>query len=57
MGADRALQREHTVVDDDLSLQLQVVTEELAGAQGESWSELPLAEQDRYYDLAKKEQR
>lgn len=29
--------------------------EELAGAEGERWSELPLAEQDRYYDLAKKE--
>jgi MazG family protein len=29
--------------------------EELAAAQGESWRELPLAEQDRYYDLAKEE--
>jgi len=29
--------------------------EELAAACGENWSELPLAEQDRYYDLAKKE--
>lgn len=29
--------------------------EELAAAGGESWTELPLAEQDRYYDLAKKE--
>lgn len=29
--------------------------EELAGAQGERWSELPLAEQDRYYELAKEE--
>ena len=29
--------------------------EELAAAQGETWAELPLAEQDRYYDLAKKE--
>jgi len=29
--------------------------EELARLRGERWSELPLAEQDRYYDLAKKE--
>ena len=29
--------------------------EELAAARGERWSELPLADQDRYYDLAKKE--
>ncbi|MGZ8782539.1 MAG: nucleoside triphosphate pyrophosphohydrolase [Gaiellaceae bacterium] len=29
--------------------------EQLAAGQGERWSELPLAEQDRYYDLAKKE--
>ena len=29
--------------------------EELAAAQGERWSELPLDEQDRYYDLAKEE--
>jgi nucleoside triphosphate diphosphatase len=29
--------------------------EELARAQGENWAELPLADQDRYYDLAKKE--
>jgi MazG family protein len=29
--------------------------EELAQAQGETWSELPLAQQDRYYDLAKEE--
>ena len=29
--------------------------EELAAAQGERWSELPLEEQDRYYDQAKKE--
>ena len=29
--------------------------EELAGAQGERWSELPLDEQDRYYDRAKEE--
>jgi MazG family protein len=29
--------------------------EELAAAQGESWRELPLSEQDRYYDLAKEE--
>jgi len=29
--------------------------EELAAGRGERWSELPLAEQDRYYDLAKKE--
>jgi MazG family protein len=29
--------------------------EELAAAQGESWSELPLDEQDRYYDRAKEE--
>ena len=29
--------------------------EELAAAQGESWRELPLVEQDRYYDLAKEE--
>jgi MazG family protein len=29
--------------------------EELAGVQGDRWSELPLAEQDRYYELAKKE--
>ena len=29
--------------------------EELAAARGERWSGLPLAEQDRYYDLAKKE--
>jgi MazG family protein len=28
---------------------------ELAAAGGERWSELPLAEQDRYYDLAKEE--
>ncbi len=27
--------------------------EELARARGETWSELPLAEQDRYFDLAK----
>ncbi|GAB3468432.1 ANTAR domain-containing protein [Kineococcus endophyticus] len=44
MGADRALQREHTVVDDDLSLQLQVVTEELAVADDE------LAAQQREID-------
>ena len=31
--------------------------EELAAAQGERWSELPLDEQDRYYDQAKEEQR
>ena len=31
--------------------------EELAAAQGERWSELPLDEQDRYYDRAKEEQR
>ena len=31
--------------------------EELAAAQGERWSELPLEEQDRYYDRAKEEQR
>jgi len=30
--------------------------EELAAARGECWSELPLAEQDRYYDQAKEEQ-
>jgi uncharacterized protein YabN with tetrapyrrole methylase and pyrophosphatase domain len=29
--------------------------EELALAQGETWAELPLAEQDRYYELAKGE--
>jgi MazG family protein len=29
--------------------------EELADAQGERWSELPLAEQDRYYDQAKEQ--
>jgi MazG family protein len=29
--------------------------EELAAAAGETWSELPLDEQDRYYDLAKEE--
>ena len=29
--------------------------EELAAAAGERWSELPLAEQDRYYDRAKEE--
>jgi MazG family protein len=29
--------------------------DELAAASGERWSELPLAEQDRYYDLAKEE--
>ena len=29
--------------------------EELAGAAGETWSALPLDEQDRYYDLAKEE--
>ena len=29
--------------------------EELAAAQGERWSELPLDEQDRYYDRAKEE--
>ncbi|MCP9487996.1 MAG: nucleoside triphosphate pyrophosphohydrolase [Gaiellaceae bacterium MAG52_C11] len=29
--------------------------EELAVGQGERWSELPLGEQDRYYDLAKEE--
>ena len=29
--------------------------EELARAQGETWAELPLTEQDRYYDLAKEE--
>jgi MazG family protein len=29
--------------------------EELAAVQGERWSELPLEEQDRYYDLAKQE--
>jgi MazG family protein len=29
--------------------------EELAREHGETWSELPLAEQDRYYDLAKEE--
>jgi MazG family protein len=29
--------------------------EQLAAERGERWSELPLAEQDRYYDLAKKE--
>jgi MazG family protein len=31
--------------------------EELAATQGERWSELPLDEQDRYYDQAKEEQR
>ena len=31
--------------------------EELAAAQGERWSELPLDEQDRYYDRAKEETR
>jgi MazG family protein len=31
--------------------------EELAAAQGEQWTELPLDEQDRYYDQAKEEQR
>jgi MazG family protein len=31
--------------------------EELAEAHGEVWSELPLAEQDRYYDLAKEQLR
>ena len=31
--------------------------EELAAAQGERWSELPLDEQDRYYDRAKEEAR
>ena len=31
--------------------------EELAAAQGERWSELPLDEQDRYYDQAKEEQK
>ena len=31
--------------------------EELAGVQGERWSELPLDEQDRYYDRAKEELR
>jgi nucleoside triphosphate diphosphatase len=30
---------------------------ELAAARGERWSELPLADQDRYYDLAKEETR
>lgn len=30
--------------------------EELAAAHGERWSELPLVEQDRYYDLAKEEE-
>jgi len=30
--------------------------EELATAKGERWSELPLAEQDRYYDQAKEEE-
>jgi uncharacterized protein YabN with tetrapyrrole methylase and pyrophosphatase domain len=30
--------------------------EELAAAEGERWSELPLDEQDRYYDQAKEEQ-
>jgi MazG family protein len=29
--------------------------DDLARASGETWAELPLAEQDRYYDLAKKE--
>ena len=29
--------------------------EELADAQGERWNELPLEEQDRYYDQAKEE--
>jgi hypothetical protein len=29
--------------------------EELAAAAGETWSTLPLDEQDRYYDLAKEE--
>ncbi len=29
--------------------------EELAAGQGERWTELPLADQDRYYDLAKEE--
>jgi MazG family protein len=29
--------------------------EQLAAERGERWSELPLAEQDRYYDLAKEE--
>jgi len=29
--------------------------EQLAAAAGETWSKLPLAEQDRYYDLAKEE--
>jgi MazG family protein len=31
--------------------------EELAGAKGERWSELPLEAQDRYYDQAKEEER
>lgn len=30
--------------------------EELAATHGERWSELPLVEQDRYYDLAKEEE-
>jgi MazG family protein len=29
------------------------IAEELAAASGENWSELPLAQQDRYFDLAK----
>ena len=29
--------------------------EQLAEARGEQWRELPLEEQDRYYDLAKEE--
>jgi hypothetical protein len=29
--------------------------EQLAAARGERWSELPLAEQDRYYDEAKEQ--
>ncbi|MEZ0491101.1 ANTAR domain-containing protein [Kineococcus sp. TBRC 1896] len=44
MRADRALPREHAVADDDLSLQLQVVTEELAVADDE------LAAQQRQID-------
>jgi MazG family protein len=32
------------------------VAERLAGAEGEQWAELPLAEQDRYFDQAKEEE-
>jgi uncharacterized protein YabN with tetrapyrrole methylase and pyrophosphatase domain len=31
--------------------------EALAAAQGENWSELPLEQQDRYFDLAKESNR